>query len=130
MEELDYEELILCRIKHTKTECVLESGTSSESVRYGAASKVYLLGRISMDSDRPRGSREAMERLLIRTSDRLQLSIRRQPAGGTQVRPRKKRKEMCRMSGDRKVYRSAAWFGRRIRTVYPPQLDEESRPAR
>lgn len=35
-----------------------------------------------------------MERLLARTSKDFQFSIRRQPAGGTQARHRKKRKEM------------------------------------
>jgi hypothetical protein len=36
----------------------------------------------------------AMETLLARTSKDFQFSIRRQPAGGTQARHRKKRKEM------------------------------------
>jgi len=36
----------------------------------------------------------AMERLLARTSKDFQFSIRRQPAGGTHARHRKKRKEM------------------------------------
>jgi hypothetical protein len=35
-----------------------------------------------------------MERLLTRTSKDFQFSIRRQPAGGTQARHSKKRKEM------------------------------------
>ena len=42
---------------------------------------------------REKGER-AMERLLARTSKDFQFSIRRQPAGGTQARHRKKRKEM------------------------------------
>jgi hypothetical protein len=36
----------------------------------------------------------AMERLLVRTSKDFQFSILLQPAGGTQTRHRKKRKEM------------------------------------
>jgi hypothetical protein len=51
-----------------------------------------------MDTNGFKISREkaarAMEGLLARTSKDFQLSIRRQPADGTQARHRKKRKEM------------------------------------
>jgi len=95
MEKLDYEELTLCRIKHTKTECVLESGDIVGERTVWRREQEYICW--TDFNGLKIGRREvgrAMERLLTRTSKDFQLSIRRQPAGGTQVRPRKKRKEM------------------------------------
>ena len=56
--------------------------------------RVYLLtGYQWIQISREKAGR-AMERLLARTLKDFQFSIRRQPAGGTQARHRKKRKEM------------------------------------
>ena len=78
-----------------KIECVLESGDILGEGTVWRREQEYVCW---MDFNGLKigcgEARRAMERLLTRTSKDFQLSIRRQPAGGTQVRHRKKRKEM------------------------------------
>jgi len=95
MKEADCESLILCRIKHMKIECVLESGDILGEGTVWRREQEYVCWTDFNGLKLGCGeAARAMERLLTRTSKDFQLSIRRQPAGGTQVRHRKKRKEM------------------------------------
>jgi hypothetical protein len=73
----------------------LNRETSSERVLYGTPGKkcIYWTDINGFKISREKAER-VMERLLARTSKDFQFSIRRQPAGGTQARHRKKRKEM------------------------------------
>ena len=78
-----------------KTEYVLEPGdiVGEGPVRHPGQECIYWTDINGFKISREKAER-VMERLLARTSKDFEFSIRRQPAGGTQARHRKKRKEM------------------------------------
>jgi sugar lactone lactonase YvrE len=78
-----------------KIECVVASGdiVGEGPVWRREQECIYWTDVNGFKISREKAAR-ALEKLLARTSKDFQFSIRRQPAGGTQARLRKKRKEM------------------------------------
>ena len=78
-----------------KIECVLAWGdiVGEGPVWHREQECIYWTDFNGLKISREKAER-AMERLLTRPSKDFQFSIRRQPAGGTQARHSKKRKEM------------------------------------